>query len=183
MKMECRRWLSHRKEAVVCILTCDLLLLKISKRLSLCMSASGESSELSESTASEQSPTSSEKSSESTASVTSEKSPTSSEAEWMTVYETSFFPEVGGNLEGNYYETYMEEDLSVFKVSRNWGTPWKVKRLPYVKQRIRQSPSCSADIFAPEGRIERLVPGLGHHESTSSSYVYAQAGNCFSFNL
>ncbi len=28
-----------------------------------------------------------------------------SEDEWMAVYRKCFFPEVGGNLEGNYYET------------------------------------------------------------------------------
>jgi hypothetical protein len=102
----------------------------------------------------------------------SEESPSSeskessqSEDEWMTVYRKCFFPEVGGDLDGIYYETYgggpqggfvETADLHIFKVSRTWFQAWKVGRLPseYVLE-YRQSPGCS--VYAPECRI-----GLRH---------------------
>lgn len=101
---------------------------------------------------------SSEKSSE------SEES-SESEDEWMTVYRKCFFSEVGGDIDGIYYETYgggpqggfvETADLHVFKVSRTWFQAWEVSRLPseYVLE-YRQSPDCS--VYAPECRI-----GLRH---------------------
>jgi hypothetical protein len=85
--------------------------------------------------------------------------------EWMSVYRHCFFPEVGGQIAGIYFETFgggpqggfVETSDSVFKVSREWFQTWKVKRLPSgMFLEIRQCPD-AGDAFAPECRLNRRL--------------------------
>jgi hypothetical protein len=107
----------------------------------------------------------SDESSSSAESHVSDESEEEEQDEWMTVYRKCFFPEVGGMLDGIYYETYgggpqggfvETADLSIFKVSRTWFQTWKVRQLPpdfFLK--VRQSRDYPADVFAPECRLQR----------------------------
>ena len=106
-----------------------------------------------------------DESSSSAESPVSDESEEEEQDEWMTVYRTCFFPEVGGMLDGIYYETYgggpqgsfvETADLSIFEVSRTWFQTWKVRQLPpncFLK--VSQSRDYPADVFAPECRLQR----------------------------
>jgi len=121
-------------------------------------------------------------SSSSAESSVSDESEEEEQDEWMTVYRKCFFPEVGGMLDGIYYETYgggpqggfvETADLSIFEVSRTWFQTWKVRQLPpnfFLK--VRQSRDYPADVFAPECRLQQhrlQASGEDVRESTSSS--------------
>lgn len=59
--------------------------------------------------------------------------------EWQQIYQRRMFSEVGGDIEGTYYETYgggpeggyvVTSDSRVYKVDRNWGKPWTIHLMP-----------------------------------------------------
>jgi hypothetical protein len=100
---------------------------------------------------------------ESSVSDESSESEQEEQDEWMSVYRHCFFPEVGGQIAGIYFETFgggpqggfVETSDSVFKVSREWFQTWKVKRLPSgIFLQLRQCPD-AGDAFAPECRLNR----------------------------
>ncbi len=91
------------------------------------------------------------------------------DGDWQQIYQRRMFSEVGGDIEGTYYETYgggpeggyvVTSELQVYEVSRNWGEPWITQLMSSdCVLHVRPMPDAPSPDYC-EYRLERKVSNI-----------------------